>query len=303
MRIVSLLPSATEIVYALGIGDQLVGVSHDCDYPPKVREKPVLSRAIVTPELPSPQIDRIVRQNIHRGLSVYHLDAEQLKALNPDLILTQELCEVCAPTYTEVLQAVKILTAKPTIVSLEPATLSDILENILQVGKLTCTEERARQLVTELRRRIDHVAARTRDLQDRPEVACIEWLEPLYAAGHWVPEMVELAGGRDCLGKAGKPSYATDWSKILRCAPKLIVLMPCGFSPERTRREIHLLSTRPGWEGLSAVQNRQVFIVHGSDYFNRPGPRIVTGLEILAKLIHPEVFSDLQVPEGSYYRL
>lgn len=302
MRIVTLLPSATEIVYALGLGKGLVGVSHDCDYPPEVREKPVLSQSVVTSELASREIDKAVKQRIHSGLSVYHIDAELLQRLKPDLILTQELCEVCAPSYSEVLEAAKILEAAPKIVSLEPKRLADILENIRLVGEMTGTQPRAEALIAELQARIDKVAELAGEAESRPRVFCMEWLKPVYCAGHWVPEMVELAGGEDWLGEAGEPSYEIAWEEILRYEPDIIVLMPCGFHPERTLEEIDVVLEREGWEELPAVKNDRVFIVDGSSYFNRPGPRIVTGLEILAQTIHPEIFSDL-APPGSIIQL
>ena len=302
MRIVSLLPSATEIVYALGLGEKLVVVSHDCDYPLEVRSKPVLSQSIITSELASREIDKAVKQRIHRGLSVYHIDAELLGRLKPTLILTQELCEVCAPSYSEVLEAAKILDASPKIISLEPKRLGDILDNIQLVGELTAKQARAEALIAELQERIDKVAELAESAEHKPRVFCMEWLKPIYCAGHWVPEMVELAGGEDWLGELGEPSYEIEWEEVLRYDPEIIVLMPCGFHPERTLQEIDLVLEREGWEELPAAKNDQVFIVDGSSYFNRPGPRIVTGLEILAQIIHPEIFSDL-APPGSFIKL
>lgn len=298
MRIVSLLPSATEIVYELGLGDCVVGVSHDCDWPPEVLQKPKLSQALVHSDMPSAEIDQIVRERVHSGLSVYHIDAGLLQKLEPDLILTQELCEVCAPSFDEVRQAVKLLRGQPQIVSLEPYTLEDILDTILTVGEVSGTEERARKLVTQLRQRIERVHAKIQNLEHRPTVCCIEWLEPIMIAGHWVPQMVEYAGGEDWLGEVGQPSRSADWEEILHYNPDILVLMPCGFSIERTLREIDLLTGREGWEELTAVKECQVFLVEASAYFNRPGPRIVTGLEILAQIIHPEIFSGL-APAGS----
>nr|BAL55796.1 periplasmic solute binding protein [uncultured Acetothermia bacterium] len=301
MKIISLLPSATEIVYELGLGDCLVGVSHDCDWPPDVFKKPKLSQAVVHSEMPSAEIDAIVRERLHSGLSVYHIDAELLQKLNPDLILTQELCEVCAPSFDDVRQAVKLLHGQPKIVSLEPHTIEDILDNILTVGEVTGREDRARTLVAQLRRRIERIRAKTETLAHRPRVCCIEWLEPIMIGGHWVPQMVEYAGGEDWLGELGQPSRYADWEEILHYNPEIIVLMPCGFSIERTLREMDVLTELAGWEELTAVKEGQVFIVEASAYFNRPGPRIVTGLEILAEIIHPEIFSEL-APRDSFIR-
>ncbi|MCS7197589.1 MAG: cobalamin-binding protein [Candidatus Bipolaricaulota bacterium] len=302
MKIVSLLPSATEIVYELGLGDHLVGVSHDCDWPPEVSAKPKLSQAVVHSEMPSAEIDRIVRERLHNGLSVYHIDAELLQRLEPDLILTQELCEVCAPSFDDVRHAVKLLHGPPQIVSLEPHTLEDIFDNILTVGEVTGRSEVARRVVGHLRRRLERIREKTKTVQHRPRVCCIEWLEPIMIGGHWVPQMVEYAGGEDWLGEIGYPSRYADWEEILTYNPDIIVLMPCGFSIERTLRELDLLTERDGWEELTAVKEGQVFIVEASAYFNRPGPRIVTGLEILAEIIHPEIFSGL-APQEAMMRL
>ncbi|MDR5702114.1 MAG: cobalamin-binding protein [Armatimonadota bacterium] len=300
MRIVSLLPSATEIVCALGLANDLVGISHDCDYPPEILGKPVLSGAVVDPALPSEQIDAAIRNQVHRGMSVYHLDAGLLQALRPDLILTQELCTVCAPSFTEVVQAAKILDAQPRIVSLEPNTLEEILQTILLVGELTGRRRPAESLVAELRGRIDRVCRA--EWKERPRVACIEWLDPAFIAGHWVPEMVELAGGRDGLGRAGKPSFPIDWDMVIDYRPEVIVLMPCGFHVERALRELGALERLPGWEDLPAVRNGRVYATDASSYFNRPGPRIVTGLEILATILHPAqpFFS---TPKGSWQQI
>ncbi|MCX8103842.1 MAG: cobalamin-binding protein [Candidatus Bipolaricaulota bacterium] len=302
MKIVSLLPSATEIVYELGLGDHLVGVSHDCDWPPEVLRKPKLSEAVVHSEMPSAEIDQIVRERLHSGLSVYHIDAKQLQRLNPDLILTQELCEVCAPSFDDVRHAVKLLHGQPKIVSLEPHTIEEIFDNILTVGEVTGRESLAKQVVAELQRRVARIRGKTERLAHRPKVCCIEWLEPIMIGGHWVPQMVEYAGGEDWLGEIGYPSRYADWEEILTYNPDIIVLMPCGFSIERTLRELELLTERDGWEELTAVKENQVFVVEASAYFNRPGPRIVTGLEILAEIIHPEIFSGL-APREAMLRL
>lgn len=290
MRIASLLPSATEIVCALGLTDSLVGISHDCDYPPAIRSKPVLSEAIVTTALPSEEIDARIRRQIHRGKSVYHLDEAQLASLRPELILTQELCEVCAPSYSLVKQAAKLLEGETQLVSLEPLGLNDILDNILLVGELTGMTTRAQTLVKGLQERIDRVYSATTG-SARPRVACLEWLDPIFIAGHWIPEMVTLAGGDDVLGHAGHPSFVVEWDGVLAAEPEIIVVMPCGFDIPRTRSEMRLLTARPGWETLGAVRSNAVFLTEASSYFSRPGPRVVDGLEILATILHPERFS------------
>jgi iron complex transport system substrate-binding protein len=302
MRIVSLLPSATEIVYALGLGDSLIGVSHDCDFPPEVASKPKLSQALISTDLPSDEIDAIVREQLHSGLSVYHLDAPLLQELKPDLILTQELCEVCAPSFDQVAEAAKILGDQTKIVSLEPRSLEDILENIRLVGELTSQADFANQIIAALRERIDRVRQITEELRERPTVACVEWLSPVMVAGHWVPELVEYAGGEDLLGEAGDPTREIAWGDLLNYDPDVLVFMPCGFSIERTLAEMELVIGREGWEELAASKNGQVYLVDASSYFNRPGPRVVTGLEIMAQIIHPEFFKGL-APAGSLMRL
>lgn len=284
MRIVTLLPSATEIVCALGLADHLVGISHDCDYPSEIGDRRVLSDAIVGPAMPSGRIDAAIRTQIHTGKSVYHLDSALLTALAPDLILTQELCHVCAPSFTEVRRAARILEGRTQIVSLEPHGLDDILETIREVGRLTGSGASAEALVGSLRGRIDRVGRRP-GLQPPPRVACIEWMDPIFIAGHWVPEMVEMAGGRDGLGRLGKDSYVVEWDALIAYAPEVIVVMPCGFDIPRARAEVHLLSERPGWRDLPAVRTDRVFVTDASAYFSRPGPRIVRGLEILADLV------------------
>ena len=288
MRIVSLVPSATEIVCALGLSDALVGISQDCDFPPEIRGRPVLSAAIVEPADPSALIDRRIRQAVHNGQSVYHLDAAALARLAPDLILTQELCAVCAPSYTLVERAAKVLHGQPQVLSLEPAGLSDVLDNILLVGRMAGSERRAEALVERLRARID--AIRRHPVPLRPRVACLEWLDPLYAGGHWIPEMVDAAGGLDVLGQAGGPSRLIPWDAVLGAHPEVLVLMPCGFDVRRTRAELGRLTGRPGWLDLPAVRGSRVYLTDASAYFNRPGPRLVDGLEVLASAIHPEIF-------------
>jgi iron complex transport system substrate-binding protein len=284
VRIVSLLPSATEIVCALGLADALVGISHDCDYPAEVLDRRVLSSALVDPSQPSAAIDAAVRDRVHRGTSVYHLDAAALEALRPDLILTQELCEVCAPSFTEVRRAARVLDDRTRLVSLEPQSLDDILETIALVGDLTGTARAARALVRDLRARIEAVR-RLPPPEPRPRVLCVEWLDPVFVAGHWVPEMVALAGGEDGLGRPRARSVTVSWETVLAYAPEIVVLMPCGFDLARTRAEAPLLGRRPGWSDLPAVRAGRVYATDGSAYVNRPGPRVVRGLEILAALV------------------
>lgn len=300
MRIVSLLPSATEIVCALGLVDALVGVSGDCDFPPEVQGKPVLTDGIVTAESPSGGIDRRIRGELHAGKSVYHFDGALLESLRPDLILTQELCPVCAPSYTVVTRTAKTLEAETRIVSLEPRGFLDVLETILLIGEVTGRRDRAEVLVDRLRSRIESISLRVSG--PRPRVACLEWLAPVYVAGHWVPEMVAIAGGRDVLGKPHEASFAVEWEDVLAAQPDVLMLMPCGFDIGRTRQEIHLLSGRVGWETLPAMRRGCVYLTDASSYFSRPGPRIVDSLEILAAILHPEARA-FGGPPGAVERL
>jgi iron complex transport system substrate-binding protein len=301
VRIVSLLPSATEIVCALGLADSLVGVSHDCDFPPEVVGKPVLSQAVVTSDLPSGAIDACIRAHVHRGSSVYHLDGSRLAALRPQLILTQHLCAVCAPSYTLVTEVAGRGDGQPTIVSLEPRGLEDILDTVRLVGDLTGRRPQADRLVAELAARIDRVRRATAG-RGRPRVVCIEWLDPIFIAGHWVPEMVEAAGGVDALGRRQQPSCVIPWEDVVAARPEVLVVMPCGFDVARTRREIHLLTGRPGWADLPAVRHGRVYLTDASAYFNRPGPRIATGVEILAQILHPGAVV-AELPPGAWEAL
>lgn len=296
MRIATLLPSATEIVCALGLSESLVGISHDCDYPPEIRSRPVLSEAIAGTDLPSRTIDDRIRSQVHKGKSVYHLDEIQLAELRPNLILTQELCEVCAPSYNLVMQAAKVLEADTKIVSLEPLGLMDVLDNILLVGELTGASSRAAHLVDLLRARIDRVRGAAADLP-HPTTLCLEWLDPLYVAGHWVPDMVAHAGGDDLLGRAKQPSFVVEWDAIRAVDPEVLIVMPCGFDIPRVREEIRLLTDRPGWNTLRAVRDGRVYLTDATSYFSRPGPRLIDGLEILASILHPE--TPFEVPTGA----
>jgi len=291
VRICSLLPSATEIVYALGLGDQLYGVSHACDYPPEAAAKPALIRsAFDQSSLSSLEIDHAVMERHRRGEGVYTIDQDLLRQAEPDLILTQELCDVCAVPYSEVKRAVDQLVSQPRLLPLSPSLLGDVLQDISRVGEATGREEQAGFLVRRLRERIDRVTARTATAAERPATFCLEWADPLYVAGHWIPEMVEMAGGIDGLGGKGKPSVPIEWERVVGYAPEVVILMPCGFDVERAVREMPLLTRLPGWLDLPAVQRGQVYAVNATAYFSRSGPRLVDGLELLAKILHPELF-------------
>lgn len=291
MRICSLLPSATEIAFALGLGDSVVGVTHECDHPPEAKKKPsVVKSAINHHTTTSKEIDRQVGEHLKARKSIYEIDLPRFKKARPDLILTQELCDVCAVDYGEVVEASKTLPQEPKIVSLTPSLLSDVLQDIRVVGEATGKTRDAEDLVANLKSRIEHVREQAARSDRRPRVASLEWLEPIYGAGHWVPELVEWAGGEEGLAEKGQPSPKIDWSKVVQFAPEVIVLMPCGFDIDRTLKEVHLLYQLPGWKDLPAVQKSQVFAVNGHAYFNRSGPRLVDGLELLGQIIHPEIF-------------
>ena len=303
MRIVSLLPSSTEILYELGLGEELIAVSHDCDYPPDVANKMRLTSIDIDPaKASSKALNDWVSGKVHSGISVYHIDQNALKEANPDLILTQELCEVCAPSFTEVKSACKILDGERKIVSLEPTSLEQIMDSILTVGRLTKRSEKAEQLVAALRVRIKRVEDLTARAPTRPEVCCLEWLDPFFSAGHWVPEIVAKAGGVDKLAQPSKPSIRIEWRQVHEYDPDILVMMPCGFNLERTIQESSTLKKYDGWQHLRAVKNSKVFAVNGSAYFNRPDPRIVSGLEIMAEILHPDLVKGTTPPD-SYSRL
>ena len=303
MKICSLLPSATEIACALGLEEELVAVTHECDYPAAVVGKPRITRSAVDHgDSTSAEIHRHISGALHRGSSIYQLDQELLERLAPDIILTQELCDVCAVSYRQVQRAVRIAESDASIVSLEPRSLEEILETIVQVGALTGRQEQAETVVAGLRERIDRVTAAVAGAGDRPRVLCVEWLDPVMVGGHWVPGMVETAGGSDGLGKPGEPSFAVTWRQVADYQPEVVVLMPCGFHLRETQAEVERTVLPAEWAGLPAVCQGRVFAVDGSSYFNRPGPRIVDGLEILAQIIHPSLAPALHGP-GDFSRM
>jgi iron complex transport system substrate-binding protein len=299
VRIVSLLPSATEIAFALGLGDQVVAVSHECDYPPAARQRPSVTRSpLHGHELSSREIDRLTTEQLHEGGTLYYLDAERLAALAPDLILTQELCDVCAVAQPEVERAVRVLGSAPRILSLEPNTLGDVLATIEVVGAATGRERAAATLVADLRARVDAVRAATAAIAPRPRLFCMEWTDPPWVAGHWIPEMVAIAGGTDVLGQAAAPSVRVEWERVREAAPEVLVLMPCGYDLARTLAERPVVAALPGWDTLPAVRAGRAYAVDGSAYFNRPGPRLVDGLELLAHVLHPERWPRPALPDA-----
>lgn len=291
MKICSLLPSATEIVFALGLGDRLVGVTHECDFPPEARHLPVVTRSVVDAgDGGSREIHQHISAARHAGSSIYALDHDLLARLDPELILTQELCDVCAVSYDLVTQAVRRLDDPRRVLSLSPTNLDGILAAIEQVGEAAGVPERAARLVADLQERIEAVAGSARAALRRPRVLALEWLDPPFIGGHWVPELVRLAGGTCDRGHEGRPSTRVDWSRIAEYDPDIVVLMPCGFDLERTIAEFTAAELPAEWMGLRAVRAGEVYAVNGSAYFNRPGPRIVEGLRILAEIVQPGLF-------------
>jgi iron complex transport system substrate-binding protein len=290
-RIVSFLPSATEMACALGLTDQLVGITHECDYPPSVREKPVVvSSAISMATMTQAEIDSIVSERMRKGQSLYQVDEKLLQELAPDLILTQDLCQVCAPSGNEVTQALTALPRKPEILWLTPKSLAQIADNLRELGAATGRREKAEELIAHGRAILNHVAEQARTASTRPRVFCMEWLDPVYCSGHWVPEMVSIAGGVDHLGHEGSDSVRVPWEDVLAWKPEVLVIMPCGFNLHQVIELTPKLRDRSGWHELPAVQQGRVYAVDASAYFARPGPRVVEGTELLAHIIHPDIF-------------
>ena len=306
-RIVSFLPSATEIACALGLADSLVGITHECDYPPEVRSKPVVVRNVLPIErMSQSEIDQAVAERMREGQSLYQIDEELLRTLAPDLILTQNLCQVCAPSGNEVSQVIKTLGRTPEILWLTPQSLSEIFDNVRDLGAATGRTAEAEQLVASCEARLKRLADRLEGVAERPRVFCMEWLDPVFASGHWVPELVKLAGGVDVLGSERGESVRVSWEEVVAAAPEVLVIMPCGFNLEQTMKQIWSVfgfqkseAARQFFE-LPAVRNDRVYAVDANSYFARPGPRVVEGAELLAHLIHPELFAAETAPTGDH---
>ena len=296
MKICSLLPSATEIAFALGLGSQVVAVSHECDYPPEAKGRPVLTKSTIHQNVhKSLDLDRAVDQ---RDGDIYDIDEKLLGDLSPDLILTQELCHVCAVSYTKVKEAARVLDANTRFVSLEPTSLEEIVDNILLVGRMTDAIAEAEKLAQQMLNRIGRVKDKTRAIRQRPRVFFMEWLQPPWVGGHWIPGMIDYAGGIDGLGYLGKPSRRIEWKSVVDYRPEIIVVSPCGFDADQVLNESMVLSAYDEWEKIPAFQSDRIYAVNASAYFSRPGPRIVDGLEILAHIIHPELFPENPHPDA-----
>ena len=289
VRIVSLLPSATEIVCALGLTDRLVGVTHECDFPEAVAGLPAVTRSVFDhADASSREIHDAVSASVHGGSSIYALDRDMLRELRPDVILTQELCEVCAVAYGEVCNAVRVLDSDATVVSLEPTTLANVLASIVRVGDLLDVRARAERMVAALLARIDAVRAATARVPTRPGVLALEWIDPPFFGGHWVPDMIEAAGGRDVFGVAGERSMETTWESVADAAPDVVVVMPCGLDRARAEAELARTELPEAWWALPAVRAGRTYAVDASAFFSRPGPRLVDGVEILYEILHPD---------------
>ena len=286
MRIVSLVPHATELLYALGLGGEVVAVTHECDYPPAALGVERVTRDVLPGGLSAAEIDAAVRERTSRGEAIYELDREGLAALEPDLIVTQALCPVCAVSYDEVAELAEGMASRPRVISLDPHALGETLEDVLTLAEATNRHERGAELVREIRARVDRIELAVRG-QARPGVAALEWLDPVYVAGHWTPELVELAGGRDVLGSPGAPSVTVSWDEVIAAEPEIVVVMPCGYDAPRAHAEALTFERE-----LAAVGARSVVAVNASAYFSRPGPRLVDGLELLAHIIHTACLPD-----------
>ena len=290
-RIVSLLPSATEIVCALGFGDQLVGRSHECDFPARVGDLPILTESKLDCEGLSYEVDARVRAIVQEGLSVYRVLGERLQSLAPDVIVTQAHCEVCAVNVKQVEEAVcEFLGSRPEVVALEPNGLPEVWSGIEDVARAAGAPEKGTALVADLRARMAAVAKVAQAQTSRPSLAYIEWVEPLMAGGNWMPELIEMAGGQNLFGVAGEHSPWITWDELMGADPDVVLVAPCGFDIDRTREDVAVVEDRPEWRDLRAVREGSVYLADGHQYFNRPGPRLVESLEIIAEILHPETF-------------
>jgi iron complex transport system substrate-binding protein len=298
MRICSLLPSATEIAYAIGLGDSIIGVSHECDFPAEAAGKPSLLRTRIDPHAPPAEIDRQVTEIIRRGESIYAVDAEMLRSLAPDLILTQDLCHVCAASLDDLATALTRFRRPPQVLALTPRSLDEVWDDVRKVGEATGHQQEAQALASALTRRVADIAAIASRVRSRPRVLCLEWLDPYFVGGHWVPEMVAHAGGEDVLGLSREPSFKVSEAQIAQSGAELIVVMPCGYNTERAAVECKAVPFPESWCDLLAVRNRRVYAADANAYFSRPGPRLADGVAVLAHLIHPELFPSF--PAGSF---
>jgi iron complex transport system substrate-binding protein len=289
MRIVSLLPSATEILFALGVDKEVVGVSHECDFPPQARTRRVVIHSRLPHDAPPLEIDRLVREYVGRGESLYSVDAEALRELEPDLIVTQDLCQVCAASPDDLATTLARFPVPPEVLCLNPQDLGDVWRDILWVGEDTRRGHEAEALLEKIGARLGRLECQLDGIEHRPRVAILEWLQPFYVAGHWVPEMIEIAGGKDALGKKRTPSFRVSAEDVINAAPEILLIAQCGYSAQQARDEYNGMTFSEEWSAIPAVRNSRVYALDAGGYFSRPGPRLMTGIEALAKILHPEV--------------
>jgi iron complex transport system substrate-binding protein len=289
MRIVSLLPSATEILFALGLGKEVVGVSHECDFPAEARTKRVVIHSRLPHDSAPAEIDRLVREYVARGESLYSVDAEALAELGPDLIVTQDLCQVCAASPDDLATTLTRFPVPPEVLCLNPQDLGDVWRDILWVGEDTRRGHEAEDLLEKIGGRLGQLECQLDGIEHRPSVAILEWLQPFYVAGHWVPEMIEIAGGKDALGKKRTPSFRVSAEDVIDAAPEILLIAQCGYSAQQARDEYSAMTFPEEWSSIPAVRNHRVYALDASGYFSRPGPRLIAGIEALAKILHPGV--------------
>jgi len=302
-RIVSFLPSATELLYEFGVEEKLFGVTHECKYPDSAKLKPqVISSVINSDELTSNEINTITCTLLRDGKNIFELNEKNLLNADPDLIISQETCEVCAAYTTQVKNALEILPKKPELYSMDPHNLNEIIQSVIKLGNILQQDQKALEIVNGLEKRIQNIKNSKNNIL--PKVLAIEWIEPFFTAGHWIPEMIELAGGINLISKTGEHSRRMDMIEVKNSDPNIIILMPCGFDTARTVSEYNsILKNNPAWNSLNAVKNNQVFAVDANSFFSKPSIRTVEGLEILAKIIQPDKFNDLIVSSGSFFNI
>ena len=302
-RIVSFFPSATELLYELGAGSKIYGVTHECEFPDDAKEKPRVISSVFDPsELSSKEIDEKIVELVRDGKDIYKIDESNLKKANPDLIISQDTCEVCSAYTGHVTQALRILQKKPEIIPLNPHNIEDIFQSIEAVAKKIGKEEKGKEILNSLKKRIEYI--KNKNYESKPRVLALEWMDPFFTAGHWVPEMVEFAGGKNQISSAGEESRRMQIDEIEESDPDLIVLMPCGFNVERTISEYNkVLKNDQRWNQLRAVKENRVYVVDANSFFSKPSIRTITGIEILARIIHPQLFEKLKNLEESFKQI
>jgi len=302
-RIVTFLPSATELIYSLGAEDKLFGVTHECNYPNGAKTKPRVISSVFDPAtMSSKQIDDKICQLMTEGKEIYNLNEENLLSARPDLIISQDICEVCSAHTDHVNKAIAILKTKPEVFTMDPHTIDEILMSIKEISKKIDKEKEGNELVNSLTKRLEFVKSKT--FEKKPKVVAIEWVDPFFTSGHWVPEMIEVAGGQNLISSEKMPSRKMQLEEIRDANPDVVVIMPCGFNVKRTVDEYSkVLRNNKEWNSLRAVKENNVYAVDANSYFSKPSLRIVTGVEILARIFHQEAFEDLRLPEGSYMKI